>query len=136
MARALIVDDNATNRKLLEAFCDAFGLAVDCARSGVQALELVTRSFGHDAAPESAAACRDHRYGLVLLDIHMPEMDGVETARRIREQVGDSLPIVAVTADTTAENRARCFAAGLADVIYKPVSAEILVPVLGRFLPL
>jgi CheY-like chemotaxis protein len=135
MGRALIVDDNAANRRLLEAFCQAFGLSVDCARSGRQALDLVfgRGTGGAVEAEAEAAAGRDFPYGIVLMDIHMPEMDGVETARKIFAASERAVPIVAVTADTTPENRARCIDAGIAEVVHKPVSVQVLAPILCRY---
>lgn len=140
MARALIVDDNATNRKLLEAFCQAFGLVTDSVQSGAQALEYFAardrrsdEEGGADGSGDSTAE-PDAEYGIVLMDIHMPEMDGVETARRIMATARKAVPIVAVTADTTDENRTRCIEAGLAEVVYKPISAHVLAPVLCRYL--
>ena len=143
MARALIVDDNAANRRLLQAFCNAFGLDADCAQSGPQALEYFAANGGGTASQGAVGEASDHdeaseatddAYGIVLMDIHMPEMDGLETARRIRDLYRKTIPIVAVTADTTAENHARCLQAGLAEVVYKPISAQTLGPVLCRYM--
>jgi len=152
MGRALIVDDNPANRKLLEAFCHAFGLTADCADSGAQALELFAQHDpGHPvaladagagaAAAAAAAAAKEglasdsaeESYGIVLMDIHMPGMDGVETARRLMESGGRTVPIVAVTADTTPENHARCLEVGMTDVVHKPVSVQLLAPILCRY---
>jgi CheY-like chemotaxis protein len=91
--------------------------SVTCAASGIEALQL------------AAAA----RFDLVLLDLQMPEMDGVETAIRLRRLTGyEKTPLVAVTANATEEYRRRCAAAGMQAFLTKPVSgAELLATVEG-----
>ena len=75
-------------------------------------------------------------YALILMDMQMPKMDGLEATRRIRAQPDlQSLPIIAMTANAFAEDREQCFAAGMDDFITKPVKPEILFATVHRWLP-
>ena len=110
--RILYVDDNATNRALVTAMLGAQGLTCQTANDGAQGLE-VARTGGWD---------------LILMDIQMPVMDGVAATRAIRrlpDPIG-ATPIVAVTANTLAEQLAQYAAAGLDDVIAKPIDMATL----------
>lgn len=112
----LIVDDNATNRLVAEAFCDMFGCTCDSAEDGLEALEAV----------------RTRRYDVVLMDIRMPRMDGVEATRAIRALSGPErdTPIVALTANADPEDVARYRVAGMRDVVEKPIKADRLAQAL------
>ena len=113
----LVVDDNETNCRLLAALLESFGVSADIAGSGPQAIALVEKA----------------EYDAVLLDLHMPEMSGVETAERLRAQhVDQSLPLIAVTAalETAGDDSLR--AAGFQDVLTKPLSPTALYDVLAH----
>ncbi len=104
--RILIVDDAEANRLLLADVLSRQGHEVIGAADGLQALELV----------------RQGRFDLVLMDVQMPVMDGIEAARRIRTLPGAArdVPVVGLTANVLEEERQRCFAAGMSHCLSKP----------------
>lgn len=120
-ARVLLVEDNAVNREIaLELLRDA-GLLVDCAENGRIACAMVA---AHDGA-----------YAAVLMDVQMPEMDGIAATIRLRRQwAADALPIIAMTAHAHEDERRRCLAAGMNDHLAKPVDPALLVRTLERWL--
>lgn len=108
---ALVVDDNETNRKLLAALLESFGITTDMARSGEQAIALV----------------QDGAYDAALLDLHMPGMSGVETAERLRTlRPKQDLPLIAVTAALDSVGDQSLKDAGFQDTLAKPLSATAL----------
>ncbi len=109
-ASVLIVDDNPFNRRMLEALITTLGVGrLDSAQDGVEGL----------------AAIEAHRPDLVLLDVMMPRMDGLEMCRRLRaDHALLDLPVLFITALNDAKSRAACFAAGGNDVVSKPIEAE------------
>jgi CheY-like chemotaxis protein/HPt (histidine-containing phosphotransfer) domain-containing protein len=109
--RVLIVDDVDANRRLVLALLRSFGHAAETANSGLEAIAL--------------AATR--RFDVVLMDVQMPDMDGMDAARRIRAQLGAASPwIIAVTANSTPGDRERCLAAGMDDFLTKPIQHQAL----------
>ncbi|WP_176593714.1 hybrid sensor histidine kinase/response regulator [Sphingobium sp. EM0848] len=119
--RVLLAEDNEINREIaIELLRDA-GLEVDIAENGLQAWDQVR---------DAGAA-----YAGVLMDVQMPEMDGIEATVHIRESwSADDLPIIAMTAHAYAAERERCFAAGMNDHLAKPVDPALLVETLNRWL--
>ena len=118
--RLLVVEDNQINQMVVLAMLESLGLEADLAASGPEALDLFTRT----------------PYNLILLDIRMPGMDGLELTRRIRSRTGIDQPkIVALTASAMEEDRQRCLAAGVDAYLSKPVRIDDLVAVLARFSP-
>lgn len=111
-ARILLVDDNKVNRKLLAAVLEAEGYRVEEARSGREAVEGV----------------RLLTYDLVLMDVQMPDMDGVEATAAIRSLGGRraEVPIVAISGDVGDDVTERCRAAGMNDHLAKPVNPDTL----------
>lgn len=119
--RILVVDDIGTNRLVALAHLRLFGLLGDEASSGEAALELLA------AAP----------YDLVLLDMHMPGLDGVATLQRIRQLPGAMarVPVVAMTADATEAHRRQYLAAGMDGYLAKPLTPEAMRDILRQHLP-
>ncbi|URI10881.1 ATP-binding protein [Aquincola tertiaricarbonis] len=115
--RVLVAEDHAVNRKYLEALLSSLGHAVTFAANGHEAVQAV----------------RGGQFDVVLMDLHMPELDGVGATLAIR-QLDDPrsrLPIIALTADAFPETRERCLAAGMSAFLTKPVEARLLVQTLA-----
>ena len=122
-ARVLVAEDNPVNQILAREMITVLGF------------EPVLTSDGQEAV---ATLERDRRFALVLLDCQMPVMDGVEAARRIRAHESarglPRLPVVALTASVSREDRDRCLASGMDDFMSKPFTLAELRTVLGRWL--
>jgi hypothetical protein len=117
--RVLLADDEPVNAEVATMLLEDVGLTVEVARDGEQALER--------------AATGD--YALILMDMQMPRLDGVEATRRIRQlPAGGSCPILALTANAFVEDRESCLAAGMNDFVSKPVDPERLYATLLRWL--
>jgi CheY-like chemotaxis protein len=121
-ARILLVDDSRTNQELIHALLGQWHLGADIAVNGVQAI----------------AALRQHDYDLVLMDVQMPEMDGLEATAKIRDPLtgvrNSKVPIVAMTAHAMAEDRERCLEAGMNDYLSKPFAPVALQRILDGYL--
>jgi PAS domain S-box-containing protein len=111
-ARVLLVDDNAVNRQVVKLFMSQLAPRITEATNGEEALELL----------------RQHEFDIVLLDVHMPVMDGKETIRRIRanDQPWAKIPVIALTADAMSGDRERFLEMGMDDYISKPIDAREL----------
>ena len=118
--RILVAEDDWVNQEVaLELLRETLGFAVDVAPDGAEALELALQ----------------HRYDLILMDMQMPELDGLGATQAIREIDGYvDVPIIAMTANAFAEDRARCLDAGMNDFIAKPVDPDQLFVMLLRWL--
>lgn len=117
----LVVDDEAVNREIAIYWLEEFFAQADHARDGLEALALAG----------------EKRYDLILMDLQMPRMDGLEASRRIRQLTGyRDVPILAITANRIDEIRLLCKAAGIDDVLAKPVSASLFKTAVGDWLAL
>jgi CheY-like chemotaxis protein/HPt (histidine-containing phosphotransfer) domain-containing protein len=130
--RVLLVEDNPTNRELASAVLKKLGLKVTVAANGLEAVRRAT----------------NHPFDLILMDIQMPEMDGLEATRKIRDHERQSheaeaadpaahsryLPIIAMTAHATPEDRERSLAAGMDDHLTKPIDPKRLAHTLAYWL--
>jgi signal transduction histidine kinase/CheY-like chemotaxis protein len=114
--RILLAEDNAINQKVAQLLLGRLGYRADVAANGLEVLQAVAM----------------RPYDLILMDVQMPEMDGLEATRRLRAQGSPRPRIVAMTANVMPEDRAMCLAAGMDDFIAKPVRVEDLVGVLER----
>ena len=113
--RILVADDNAINRKLVKKMLDGLGCRVQLVTNGAECVE----------------ASKAGDFDAILMDIQMPEMDGLAATRAIRE-LGNEIPIIALTADAMPDDRARCLAAGMNDYLQKPVRRDALAAALDR----
>lgn len=128
--RFLVVEDNPVNTNTLVRMLNNLTISCDVARNGKEAL----------------SACSKRKYDMILMDCHMPEMDGYEATREIRkieqEEITASgqskdkarIPIFALTASADAENRDKCYAAGMDDFLTKPIKAEQMANLVRKHL--
>jgi len=121
--RVLLVEDNAINQEVAAATLRLAGLSVSVCSNGHDAVVAVAKSW-ETAQPFAA----------VLMDRHMPGMDGIDTTRQLRmDPRSADLPIIAMTADVVGAAREECQAAGMNDFVSKPFETEILLEVLARW---
>jgi signal transduction histidine kinase/DNA-binding response OmpR family regulator/HPt (histidine-containing phosphotransfer) domain-containing protein len=121
-ARILLVEDNATNQEVALAILGKLGWPVDVANNGREALQAL------ETVP----------YDLALMDVQMPEMDGLEATRRIRDPhstvLNPKIPIIAMTAHAMAGDPEKCHAAGMNDYLSKPIDPQLLAEALDKWL--
>ncbi|MEM7767281.1 MAG: ATP-binding protein [Pseudomonadota bacterium] len=118
--RVLIVDDNSINRRVARILLSNYGIESDEATEGIEALDrLATQT-----------------YDLVLLDIHMPVLDGVRTFERLRQLPGGArdVPVIALTADAMSGDREKYLAMGMTGYVSKPIDERVLIAEIGRVL--
>jgi CheY-like chemotaxis protein len=119
--RILLAEDNVVNQKLALRLLHQMGYRADVASNGIEAIECVERQ----------------PYDLVLMDVQMPEMDGLEASRRITAKwpTNERPRIVAMTANAMQGDREQCLAAGMDDYVTKPIRVDALVSALGLTQP-
>jgi PAS domain S-box-containing protein len=116
----LLAEDNAVNQKVALRLLERLGYTADVASTGFEAIEALER----------------RRYDVVLMDVQMPELDGLDASRRICERWPDTRPrIIAMTANALPEDREACFAAGMDDYLAKPIRLDLLAEALKRVRP-
>jgi signal transduction histidine kinase/DNA-binding response OmpR family regulator len=117
--RVLVAEDNLINQQVVCELLQSHGLSVTVAEDGVQTVKLLS----------------EQTFDLVFLDIQMPQMDGYEAAKIIRQELQlEKLPIVAMTAHALDEDREKCFSVGMNNHISKPVDPDLLLQVLIQYL--
>jgi signal transduction histidine kinase/CheY-like chemotaxis protein/HPt (histidine-containing phosphotransfer) domain-containing protein len=115
--RVLVVEDNPFNQQVAAGFLEKLGIAVTLADNGGEAVTMASHT----------------RFDAVLMDLHMPVMDGLEATRRIHALLECAdVPVIAMTAAVMPEDRERCLAAGMVDFVPKPVDPDELLRALGR----
>ncbi|WP_052262390.1 hybrid sensor histidine kinase/response regulator [Pseudoalteromonas luteoviolacea] len=115
----LLAEDNAINQVVISAMLEKLGLRVDVAKDGVQALEKVNKDY----------------FDLILMDVHMPKMDGIEATKQLRAHPQHSqMIIIAITANVFLEDIATYYSAGMDDFIAKPVEMTKLESILSKWL--
>jgi hypothetical protein len=118
--RVLLAEDDPMNQEVARLILEDMGLSVDCAGDGGAAADMAAQ--GH--------------YALILMDMQMPRLNGLDATRLIRATPhGKTIPIIAMTANAFADDKARCLEAGMSDFIAKPVDPPLLMQTLLRWLP-
>ncbi len=117
----LLAEDVEINREILEAILEDTGVSIHHAQNGAEALAMFQQ--------------QPKRYDLILMDVQMPQMDGYEATRRIRALPGgESIPIVAMTANVFREDIEQCMACGMNDHVGKPIDSSELIAKLKKYL--
>ena len=114
----MVADDVSVNRTIVEALLEAEGATVSVATNGAEAVDAVLR-------------CGSEQFDIVLMDLEMPEMDGRQATRRIRDSF-PTLPIIGLTAHASDSEREKSLASGMNDQLVKPVMPEDLVAAILR----
>jgi len=117
--RILLAEDNLVNQKLAKLMLTKAGYQVEVANNGKEALEKFT------ASPED--------FSMIFMDVQMPEMDGLEATRAIREKGFDTVPIVAMTAHAIKGDKEMCLEAGMDDYISKPIKRQVVFEILEKW---
>ena len=115
--KILVVEDMALNQLLMKTLLDDFGFERDMADNGRIAIDMLTKKDAYGATKV---------YDIILMDLQMPEMNGFEATEYIRNTLKSKIPIIALTADVTTVDLAKCKAVGMNDYIAKPIDERVL----------
>jgi CheY-like chemotaxis protein len=121
--KLLLAEDVEINREIIISLLEDTGLGIDCAGNGVDAVEMIA------AAPD--------KYNVILMDVQMPKMDGLEATRLIRTLTAQrlkNLPIIAMTAHVFKSDVEECLKAGMNDHIGKPIDIDDVMKKLNKYL--
>lgn len=116
--RVLVVEDNLLNQKLASFMLAGWGFQYDICSDGKQAIEHL----------------KLNTYDLILMDIQMPEMNGYEATKYIREELKLGMPIIATTSHSSPEEREKCLLSGMTDYLTKPIKEEELYNLVTNYL--
>ncbi len=117
-SRVLVVEDNPTNQQVVRELLESAGVIVKVANNGQEAIRTLS----------------EFDFDVVLMDVQMPEMDGYETTRLLRQEpVYANLPIIALTAHALEREQKKCFDAGMNDYLAKPINADQLYSILSKW---
>lgn len=119
--RVLIAEDNLFNQKVAVALLKKIGICADVANNGIEVLEMLEKNS----------------YDMVLMDVQMPEMDGLEATKRIRAMKTEirNIPIIAMTAHALKEFESQCLQVGMNDYLSKPIHSDALISIIQKYLP-
>ncbi len=114
----LLVEDHDLNQFWATKILEEYEMKVSLAVNGVEAVEMV----------------RQNQYDIILMDMHMPEMDGLEATRIIRNELKSTVPIIALTANSITQDRNECIKVGMNDFLSKPFESAVLIKIMHRLL--
>lgn len=123
--KILVAEDNALNMEIAEFSLKREGFLLEKARNGKEAFEIFKNS-------------KEDEFSAVIMDIMMPEMDGLEATKKIRalpRSDAKKVPIIAMTANAFSDDRIKAFEAGITDHLAKPIDSKTLVQMLEKYLP-
>lgn len=121
MAPVLVVEDNEINAEILTTLLESFGIPNELATDGVESVDLC------------GSKPKDY-YSLILMDIHMPRMNGYEAARKIKTELAVTAPVIAQTATHTTDESIREHQPYISDYLYKPFKPAQLFDLLNKYL--
>ncbi len=131
-ARILLVEDNVINQQIATELLESAGVWVAIANNGIEVLDMILEGKGIPTPAPSQEG--NMKFDAVLMDVQMPEMDGYEATRRLRQDGRfNDLPIIGLTAHAMIEERQRCLDAGMNDLVTKPIDPERLFTVLSQW---
>ena len=131
---ALTIDDDSQSPQLAHAICSDIEIRILLAEDNpmnVILMEKILTNLGYafDIVPDGQAACKALKrddYDVVIMDVDMPVMNGLDATKKIREEINSQVPIIALTGIALQEEKAKCYESGMDDILLKPVNVEEL----------